>query len=124
MRAARFVPIALLSLAATALAGGPTVDVSRRPVWQVGDVVTVTEKSERRRELRASDKEGQPMHLSTQVVRVERCLAVDADGNRTKVVAWLPTWSADSGADKKDTSLEGAFVESTGRGKSRSYVLL
>lgn len=114
--------------AAVAAAAPPAHDVARRDAWKPGDVVTTTTREERYREIRLPAREeelgpSKPQRLTSSVVAVERCEETDLEGNKTRSLVHLATWAFDNGTTK-DESLQGALVEVTGRGTSRSHRLV
>jgi hypothetical protein len=103
-------------------------DLTRRDKWQAGDVRTIagSEKQAQRVEVKTPDgnvvQENEKKSEVT-FVAVQKVLEADAEGRIAKSRAHVKEWKHVEG-EETDTSLQGAIVEVTGRGKDRTWKVL
>jgi hypothetical protein len=121
--------VASFSLLASAGAeDAKTYDLSRRDRWQAGDVrtVTATQKQTQKTLVKGPDgsvMQDQEQRHETKYVVVQKVLEADDEGHITKSRVLVKEWRRTSG-ETEDTSLTGALVEVTGRGKARTWTVL
>ena len=122
-------PAAVLALAGLAVAGdAPTYELLRSDRWQVGDVRTATSKVTETNHVTKSLSDGTVVQelsvdQTTTARLVEKVLAVDDKGHATKVRVHVAEWSQRQGEDE-DVSIQGALLEVTGVGLSRTWTLV
>ena len=105
--------------------GAPTYDLGKRETWKVGDIVTETIGENEVQGYTfpvpgSPTPKAQTRSSKTSVGMLRKCLEVDAEGGLQKALVFIRTWSFDNGHGA-DTSLEGAFVETKGRGNARTW---
>jgi hypothetical protein len=97
----------------------------RQSQWQVGDVI----QTEARYELvekvakRAADGSKETARDDQQTIEtswLEKCVEVDADGNRTSYLVYISRWVRTS-QDTRDESLKGVYASVSGRGNGRQW---
>jgi hypothetical protein len=106
----------------------PGVRVQYRPSrWQVGDVLAIDLPSTVNEKVSKVTPDGtlEMVRNTTQVTTaswMEKCLEVDGEGNRTKLLVYIRDWLRKTG-ELEDDSLRGAYVEVSGRGLARGWSL-
>ena len=105
-------------------AAGDTFDLQKKDVWKVGDVLTTTVSERDDREMRYTEADGSalaspPQKILVEAKLLEKCLAVDPAGNRTRSMVYVVAWTAKDGP-KVDVSLAGCLIEVAGVGKERA----
>ena len=98
-------------------------DLAKQDVWVVGDIVTTTVVERDVQELKFVEADGKAVgkpasEIVVEARLIERCLAIDAAGNRVRTLVYVVSWSAADGT-AKDTSLAGAVLDVTGSGRTR-----
>jgi hypothetical protein len=119
---------AIVVAAALPARAADTYDLTRRDVWKVGDVVTMTLAEHDVREYRNVSPEGTSLAVPTQTIDVaatllERCVEADANGVKTRSLVYVRAWTAKDGV-VSDTSLSGALLDVAGVGKARAVGVL